>query len=207
MKLSLQAHFGPKAPPPPKEKIPDEVVQHFIDAGKPAEKRPVSDYEWCITKSYESHKRQKSSGSSKCGKIVPQLGEQAVQSISPLKVSGNNVVITDADRETTRMLGITVEQFLEIEEFPPLDPKEIEQQYVPGQPLVSPDDEKLLTTQMYNLHDWYMREVKDGRESLMVKVDKEHYIHEKDLWIENEEFFQLFNQKALDKSIVSCYCL
>ena len=92
-------------------------------------------------------------------------------------------------------------------EFPPLDPKEIERQYVPGKPLVTPDDEKLLTTQMYKLHDWYMREVKDGRESLMVKVEKEHYIHEKDLWMEIEGFFQLFNQKALDKSIVSCYCL
>ena len=62
------------------------------------------------------------------------------------------------------MLGITVEQFLEIKEFPPLDPKEIERQNVPGKTLVSPDDEKLLTTQMYKLHDWYMREVKDGRE-------------------------------------------
>ena len=206
--LTLQAHFGPKAPPPPKEKIPDEVVHHIIDAAKPAEKRPVSDYERCITKSYaSSQKRQKSSGSIKCGKIVPQLREQAVQSISPLKVSANNVVITDADKENARMLGITVEQFLEIEEFPPLDQKEMERQYVPGEPLVLPDDEKLLTTQMYKLHDWYMREIKKGMESLMVKVEKEHYVHKNALWIENSEFFQLFNQKALDKSIVSCYCL
>src|SRR6266566_70399 len=120
-------------------------------------------------------KKQKSSGSSsKCGKTVPQFGEQAVQSITPLKVT-DKVVITDADRENARQLGITVEQLLEIEEFPPTDPKELEWAYVPGNPLVSPEDEKLLSTQMHNLHDWYMREVKSGRHSLMVKVKREHY--------------------------------
>ena len=96
-------------------------------------------------------------------------------------MSTDKVVITDADRENARQLGITVEQLLEIEEFPPTDPKELEWAYVPGNPLVSPEDEKLLSTQMHNLHDWYMREVKSGRESLMVKVKREHYIHEKDL--------------------------
>ena len=125
----------------------------------------------------------------------------------PLKVSTDKVVITDADREKARQIDITVEQLLEIEEFPPEDPKELAWKYVPGNPLVSPEEEKLLSTQMHNLLDWYMREVNSGRQSLMVKVKREHYIHEKDLWIENEELFQLFNQKALDKSIVSCYCL
>ena len=129
-----------------------------------------------------------------------------MQSTPPLKVSIDKAV-TDADREMARKIGITVEQLLEIEEFPPEDQNELAWAYVPGNPLVSPEEEKLLSTQMHSLHDSYMREVKSGRESLMVKVKREHYIHENDLWIENEEFFQLFNQKALDKSIVGCYCL
>ena len=41
----------------------------------------------------------------------------------------------------------------------------------------------------------------------MVNVKHEHYYHEKALAIEYPELFQLFNQDALDKSIVSCYCL
>ena len=61
---------------------------------------------------------------------------------------------------------------------------------------------------MYELHQWYMKEVKTtDRESLMVKVPKGYYYHEKDMWVEFQEMFQLFHQDALDKSIVSLYCL
>ena len=77
----------------------------------------------------------------------------------------------------------------------------------PWEPFGQADEEELLSTQMRKLHDWYLREIKAGRESLMVKVKSEHYYHEKDVWIEFQEFFQLFNQDALDKSLVSCYCL
>ena len=43
--------------------------------------------------------------------------------------------------------------------------------------------------------------------SLMVNVKEEHYFHEKAVSVEYSELFQLYNQDALDKSIVSCYCL
>ena len=46
-----------------------------------------------------------------------------------------------------------------------------------------------------------------NRESLMVNVKEEHYYHEKALAVEYLELFQLYNQDALDKSIVSCYYL
>ena len=88
-----------------------------------------------------------------------------------------------------------------------MDPKELAWKYVPGKPLVRPDEEELLPTQMRKLHQWYLREVNAGRESLMVKVKPEHYFHGNDVWIEFPEIFQLFNQDALDKSLVSCYCL
>ena len=61
---------------------------------------------------------------------------------------------------------------------------------------------------MYELHEWYMKIAKTtNRESLMVQVKEEHYFHAKDLYVEFTELFQLFNQDALNKSIVSCYCL
>ena len=96
-----------------------------------------------------------------------------MQSIPPLKVSTDKAV-TDADREMAREMDITVEQLLGIEEVPTMDPKELAWKYVPGNPLVRPDEEKLLSTQMRRLHDWYLREIKVGRESLMVKVKPEH---------------------------------
>jgi hypothetical protein len=210
----VKAHFARKQPPP-KEKIPDEVIQHFIDNAQPAVKRTDSDYERSIKKLYKAQKDKESSSSqarsSKCGKTVPQLGEQAVQSIPPLIVQSHGVstadqpVITDAHRQMAREAGVTVEQLLGIEELPKIQDHEVAWKYVPGQDLVR--EVENLSTRMRNLHDWYLREVKKGQDSLMVKVKEEHYFHAKDLWVEFQEMFQLFNQDALDKSLVSCYCL
>ena len=106
------------------------------------------------------------------------------------------------------MLGITVGQLLEIEPMPLLRKEDIKWKYVRGQPLVKPEEVKKLPTRMYELHDWYMKITKSyNRESLMVKVKEERYFHEKYLWVEFPEMFHLFNQHALDKSIISCYCL
>ena len=105
-------------------------------------------------------------------------------------------------------LKITVGQLLEIEDMPGITEEEIKRKYVRGQPLVEPDEVKKLPTRMYELHQWYMNITKiSNRESLMVNVKEEHYFHEKALSVEYSELFQLYNQDALDKSIVSCYCL
>ena len=84
---------------------------------------------------------------------------------------------------------------------------ELAWRYVHGQPLVRPEEVGRLPTQMQKLHDWYMQVAKEGRTSLWVAVKKEHYFNENQIYIELEENFQLFNQDALDKSLVSCYCL
>ena len=106
------------------------------------------------------------------------------------------------------VLKITVGQLLEIEPMPVLREDEIKRKYVRGQPLVEADEVKNLPTRMYELHQWYMNITKiSNRESLMVNVKHEHYYHEKALAIEYPELFQVYNQDALDKSIVSCYCL
>ena len=108
----------------------------------------------------------------------------------------------------TEMLKITVGQLLEIETMSPLREEEIKRKYVRGQPLIEPEEVKNLPTRMYELHQWYMNITKSSnRESLMVNVKEEHYFHEKALSVEYSELFQLYNQDALDKSIVSCYCL
>ena len=106
------------------------------------------------------------------------------------------------------MLGITVGQLLEIEPMPLPRPQDIKQKYVRGQPLVKPEEVNKLPTRMYALHQWYMDITKiSNRESLMVNVNKDHYYHEKAVTVEYSKLFQLYNQDALDKSIVSCYCL
>ena len=106
------------------------------------------------------------------------------------------------------MLKISVGQLLEIEPMSPLREEEIKRKYVRGQPLVESDKVKNLPTRIYELHQWYMNITKiSNRESLMVNVKEEHYFHEKALCVEYSEQFQLYNQDALDKFIVSCYCL
>ena len=106
------------------------------------------------------------------------------------------------------MLKITVGQLLEIEPMSPLREEEIKRKYVRGQPLVKPEEVKNLPTRMYELHQWYMNITKiSNRESLMVNVKEEHYFHEKALFVEYSELFQLYNQDSLDKSLVSCYCM
>ena len=90
----------------------------------------------------------------------------------------------------------------------PLREEEIKRKYVRGQPLVEPDKVKNLPTRMYELHQWYMNITRiSNRASLMVNVKEEHYFHEKVLYVDYSELFQLYNQDALKKSLVSCYCL
>ena len=118
------------------------------------------------------------------------------------------MVITEEHIEQAERLMITVGQLLDIEPMSSTREEEIKQNFVRGQPLVEPDEVKNLPTRMYQLHQWYMNITNiSNRESLMVNVKHEHYYHEKALAIEYPELFQLFNQDALDKSIVSCYCL
>ena len=130
-----------------------------------------------------------------CGKTVsvPQLGD---------------VVITEEHIMQAEMLKIYVGQLLKIKPMSPFRESEIKRKYVRGQPLVHPDKVKNLPTRMYELHQWYMNITKiSNQESLMVNVKREHYYHEKALAVEYRELCQLYNLDALDKSIVSCYCL
>ena len=78
-----------------------------------------------------------------------------------------------------------------------------EHKYEYGKPLVK--DEKSLTTMMRRFHNWYMETCrKSGTkkiDTLMLKVKEDHHdlVGIEELPIPFEEFFQFFNQKALDK--------
>ena len=156
------------------------------------------------------------------------MGEQAAQSIPSLVVPTTrdstraqyycgqtvyvpevgNVVITEEHIMQAEVLKINVGQLLEIEPMPVLREDEIKRKYARSEPLVKPEEVKKLSMRMYQLHEWYMKITKSSnRESLMVQVEEDHYFNKKALSVEYSELFQLFNQDALDKSIVSCYCL
>ena len=79
--------------------------------------------------------------------------------------------------------------------------------YKYGKHLVKPDHPPL-TTMMRRLHEWYMKTCSEsGNDTLMLRVKEEHDLVGIDLLsVEFDEFFQLYNQKALDKTLVTCYC-
>ena len=77
-------------------------------------------------------------------------------------------------------------------------------QFVMGAPLVSKDD---LPTNMCYLHTWYLSESKNGRTMIVVSVPREYYGRPEEIHIDFDELFQMYNGDALDKSLMSCYCL
>ena len=103
-------------------------------------------------------------------------------------------------------MGVTVAELLgsEDDKLPMAD---VAPTYVPGKPLVSEQKLKQLPTQMRNLHQWYMREVKGVRIMIVAKVRQEYFFRPEEVHVEFSELFQLYNFDALDKSLMSCYCL
>jgi len=184
------------------------------------EPRLIPDYDRSILKSHEEKVRSKSSSASeKSGKSVDQLGQQKKQSISPLKVYSNTEVgpSTGAGEQidpefialygqAAAAAGMSIPQYLDtLERFPS---SECEYKYRHGHPLVRPGEENNLPTKMRRVHNWYMEASKESNDWIVMGVRNEHYGHGEQLvLIQFEEVFQLFQQKALDKSILSAYCL
>ena len=91
--------------------------------------------------------------------------------------------------------------------FDTMEVDEFKYQY--GKPLFK-DGTLALTMMMRRFHDWYMKTCREsgGRNTLTLRVREEHDLVGIDLLsVPFEEFFQFFNQKALDKATVTCYCL
>ena len=51
VRAEVDAHFGPKPATPPREKVPEEKIDHFVRMARPPAPKPVdSDYERQIRK-------------------------------------------------------------------------------------------------------------------------------------------------------------
>lgn len=102
--------------------------------------------------------------------------------------------------------GMSIFQYLQtLEHFPS---SECEYIYRHGNPLVRPGEENNLPTKMRRVHSWYMKASAESHDWIVMGVRDEHYGYgEALIMIQFEELFQLFQQKALDKSILSAYCL
>ena len=184
------------------------------------EPRLIPDYDRSILKSHQEKVRSKSSSASgKSGKSVDQLGQQKKQSISPLKVYSNTEVRPSTgvgeqiDQEFIALYGqaaaaagMSIPQYLQtLEHFPSSD---CEYMYRHGNPLVRLGEENNLPTKMRRVHSWYMAASKESQDWIVMGVRDEHHGYgEALILIQFVELFQLFQQKDLDKSILSAYCL
>ena len=77
VKAQVDAHFGPKLPPPTREKVPKDKIDHFIHMAKEPALKPVdSDYERQIRKAHRARQKESSLSSTqaagqKCEKTIP----------------------------------------------------------------------------------------------------------------------------------------
>ena len=79
--------------------------------------------------------------------------------------------------------------------------------FVMGESFVSKERFEELSTYMRLLHQWYTAQVKTGRIMLVLEVPREYYGRQETIHAEFPELFQMYHCDALDKSLMSCYCL
>jgi hypothetical protein len=103
--------------------------------------------------------------------------------------------------------GLTVEQLMGGASIPTGD-YDIYRTYLYGQSLVNPKYYSPLGTQMFLLNKCFLK-VSDNDEAAwnVARVRPEHYLGYDVVHIEFNELYQLLNRDALDKSLVSCWCL
>ena len=178
---------------PKKMFIKPQTMKHFAETRM---KRPElrSDHDRSLGQSYRASKEAKK---------VAQLGQQDNQAIPHFVVQPYD------DPETASMIerearaqGASVEY----EDYYPT--AQVVNKYRYGSDLVKPGELARLGTQMRRLHDWYLKACRRGDRYLTVYLRDEHYFRGvEEINLELEELFQLFNQDALDKAVISCYCL
>jgi hypothetical protein len=85
---------------------------------------------------------------------------------------------------------------------------DIYQTYVYGRSLINSKSWPSLGTQMFLLNKWYLNVCAKEEAWLLARVRPEHYFNGYDIvHIEFNELHQLLNRQALDKSLLSCWCL
>ena len=107
--------------------------------------------------------------------------------------------------EAASAQGLSIAQYLDQLQFhEDTVPKYI---YRHGCPLVKLELVKHLPTKMPRLHSWYMAASKKGVNWIHLGYKNEHYGRSGVVMIEFSELFQLYQQQALDKAVISAYCL
>ena len=80
--------------------------------------------------------------------------------------------------------------------------------YEPGRSLFEPQRLHELGTQMFAINKWCIETSKRGVNWISVRIRQHHYFRGDDLiYVQFEELHQLCHLDALDKSLVSCFCL
>nr|XP_051212532.1 uncharacterized protein LOC127330319 [Lolium perenne] len=137
-------------------------------------------------------------------KDTPEAQEDQQRRKDPKKLHERQTVLWMITTMTLfqMMAGASVEY----EDYYPT--AQVVNKYRYGSDLVKPGELARLGTQMRRLHEWYLKACRRGVAYLTVYLRDEHYFRGKDeINLELEELFQLFNQDALDKAVISCYCL
>ena len=202
----------PKFPNTPEEKAAAFKMLKNLENPPP---RLSGDYDRSILKAV---RRKKLKSTATSGRSVPQLGEQKKQSIPPLIVQGSNTQVAGSSRgahddvdpefvvmygEAAAARGMTIAQYLD-----QLEVQELAYKYQYGRPLVKPELVKELPTKMQRVHKWYMEATKKSANWINIGIKNEYFGNgDGMLMIEFVELFQLFNQDAIDKAILSVYCL
>ena len=103
-------------------------------------------------------------------------------------------------------VGCTVQDLLSAHDAA-VPTADIAPKFVYGADLVSRERLRQLPTHMRNLHQWYLDACKENTSYIVANIPEEYYFRKEEIHIEMNELWQLFNLDALDKSLMSCYCL
>ena len=123
--------------------------------------------------------------------------------VNAARVQG--VTVQEA-KESAAAAGLTLAQMLVIDDMPMGAPA---RKYVRPEPLVTHEEENSLPTNMRQLHSWYKDHIKNKNCKEYITADDraEHHFRRYGIHIQLPELFQLFNGRALDKSVIGCYIL
>jgi hypothetical protein len=202
--------WGKKPEEPPKLHIAPAVQEHYYNMLTMPSQEQLnlkSDYERGLKKSHEK--------AFKAGRTIPQLGQQAKQTVAPLVVgssrqasSSNQATLSLAEQQKifAEEVGVDLERLMQEDVVFETAPEVWK--YKPNRELVHPDKAlPYLGTHMRQLHNWYMQACEDKRTMLMAKVREEHFFREDALSLDFPDFWEFYNLGALEKAFLSAYVL
>jgi hypothetical protein len=88
--------------------------------------------------------------------------------------------------------------------------------YEYGKPLVSPREERKLSTNLRRLHQWYLNYARDTRAIMFPVTFKKDVLHHesdgekaefKQIWVDLEELYQMFQRDAIDITMIRIWTL